>query len=127
MSCASCAAWVRISNGSRANDRRRTFRRRRDAPLNLEALDAEDLQVISSLAQDAVFPAIRDALDPGAPLCAAAEPLPLGRRGAARQRAIERVQSVLVVNDVHARGSQGVTSDADTVLSLLALRFDPGR
>ena len=28
----------------------------REAPLNLGALDADDLKVISSLAQDAVFP-----------------------------------------------------------------------
>ena len=33
-----------------------TFEDGREAPLNLGALDAEDLQVISSLCQDAVFP-----------------------------------------------------------------------
>ena len=33
-----------------------TFEDGREAPLNLGGLDAEDLKVISSLAQDAVFP-----------------------------------------------------------------------
>jgi hypothetical protein len=96
------------------------------APLNLGALDTDDLAVISSLAQDAVFPA--------------SEMRWLKREGrfalllnrmrwedeGTTQGAPERVQSVLIFNTVQSVSSQGVPKgDPDTVLSLLHIGFEP--
>ena len=95
-----------------------------EAPLRLRAQDAEDLAVISALAQDAVFPASEMRL------------IRRGRRMAVLlnrfrweggARTPERVQALLVVHDVLAAATEGfVPGDADTVLSLLALDFAPG-
>lgn len=97
-----------------------------EAPLNLGALDIDDLKIISSLAQDAVFPA--------------SEMRWLKREGrfalllnrmrwedeGAKRHAPERVQSVLMFNTVQSVASQGVEKgDADTVLSLLQIEFEP--
>ena len=96
----------------------------REAPLNLGALDADDLQVMSSLAQDAVFPISE-------------------MKWTARQRrfalllnrfrwedarmdlhAPERVQSVLAFDNVLRVASQGIDrSDAETILSILSISF----
>lgn len=106
-----------------------TFEDGREAPLNLGAQDTDDLQVLSSLAQDAVFPISEmtwRAKDRRFGLLlnrfrwedrVAAE-----RRG----RDFERVQSVLVVDNVMSIASQGLDrSDTDTVLSLLSVDFEP--
>ncbi len=96
-----------------------------EAPLNLGALDAEDLAVISSLAQDAVFPASEMRWHKRDGRFA----LLLNRmrwedKGAARH-APERVQSVLMFTNVKSVASQGVPKgDADTVLSLLHIAFE---
>lgn len=98
----------------------------REAPLNIGALDAEDLQVLSALSQDAVFPASEMKWDRRAGRFA----LLLNRlrwedRGRSRH-APERVQSVLFFDCVTAVSSQGVPKgDADTVLSLLSVEFQP--
>jgi len=100
------------------------FEDRGEAPLNLGALDEGDLQVISSLTQDAVFPASEMKWDKRAGRFA----LLLNRmrwedEGAARH-APERVQSVLMFNTVQGVASQGVPKgDPDTVLSLLQIAF----
>ena len=96
-----------------------------EGPVRLRAFDAEDLAVISALCQDAVLPASEI-------------------RWARRQRRLgllvnrfrweargvqppERVQAVLAVEGVRAVRSQGVPKgDADTVLSLLSVGFEPG-
>ncbi|EBA14818.1 hypothetical protein RSK20926_09999 [Roseobacter sp. SK209-2-6] len=106
-----------------------TFEEGREAPLNLGALEAEDLQVISSLVQDAVFPASemswRSAERRFALLInrfrwedqQAAE-----RRG----RSYERVQSLLVINNVLGVASQGIErQDKEMILSLLSVDFEP--
>lgn len=93
-------------------------------PLRLTALDAEDLQVISALVQDAVFPATEMRY------------LRKDRRFAmlinrfrweeAAQPEAERVQSLLIIDDVLAVASQGIPrDDPDMVLSLLAISFAP--
>ncbi len=101
-----------------------------EAPLRLIARDAEDLQVLSALVQDAVFPGsemqftkrdrrfaillnrFRWEDAPGA---------------TARARDFERVQAVMLISDVLSVRSQGVPKgDADTVLSVLSVTFEPG-
>lgn len=101
-----------------------------DQPLRLKALDAEDLSVLAALVQDAVFPASEIRWDRKARRFA----LLLNRfrwedaeRAKARKRDFERVQSVLVIEDVMAVKSQGVDpSDKDMVYALLSLSFQPG-
>ncbi|ASM71059.1 MULTISPECIES: DUF2948 family protein [Roseobacteraceae] len=100
-----------------------TFEDGRERPLNLGALDADDLSVISSLAQDAVFPITE-------------------MKWAIRQRRFaillnrfrweddaarpERVQALLSFDTVLEVASQGIDrSDKDTVLSLLSVTFEP--
>lgn len=97
----------------------------REAPLNLGALDGDDLQVLSSLAQDAVFPASEMQWDAKNRRFA----LLINRvrwedEGTARHKP-ERVQSVLVVSNVLKVASQGVAKgDADTILSLLSCTYE---
>ncbi|OAN73448.1 hypothetical protein A8B82_02815 [Sulfitobacter sp. EhC04] len=97
----------------------------REAPLNIGALDADDLKVIASLTQDAVFPASEMRWDRKGGRFA----LLLNRvrwEDAGNERhAPERVQSLLVFDNVQKVASQGVTKgDADTILSLLSIAFD---
>lgn len=107
-----------------------TFEEGGETPLNLGALDADDLQVISALTQDAVFPITEIGWKPGQHRFA----LLLNRfrwedraAAAARGRDPERVQAVLSVNNVLGVASQGVDrSDKDIVLSLLSIAFEPG-
>ncbi len=107
-----------------------TFEEGREAPLNLGALEAADLEVISSLVQDAVFPVTEMSWRPAERRFA----LLLNRfrwedRDAAQRRGrdFERVQSLLVVNNVLGVASQGVDrADKDVILSLLSVTFEPG-
>jgi DUF2948 family protein len=101
----------------------------REAPLNLGAQDTDDLQVISALAQDAVFPATEMSWRPPENRFA----LLLNRfrwedRAAATlgERGFERVQALLVVDGVLGVSSQGIDhKDPDTILSLLSITFEP--
>jgi len=104
-----------------------TFEDGREAPLYLGALDRDDLQVISGLVQDAVLPVTEMRWVAGERRFA----LLLNRfrwEDTARERhGPERVQSLLVIDNVLGVASQGIDrSDRDTILSLLALGFEPG-
>ncbi|WP_170507757.1 DUF2948 family protein [Ruegeria arenilitoris] len=107
-----------------------SFHDGREAPLNLGAEDAEDLQVISTLAQDAVFPATEITWQPSQRRFG----LLLNRfrwedKDAAtrRDRPFERVQAVLVFDSVLSVASQGIDrSDKDMVMSLLSIDFEAG-
>lgn len=113
-----------------------TFEDGGEAPLRLRAEDADDLTVISTLVQDAVFAASEMAWQSKARRFAVL----LNRfrwedRAAAekRGRPYERVQSVLLIEEAVRVASQGAprggadaVSGADTVLSLLSMRFEPG-
>lgn len=97
----------------------------RDAPINLGALDSEDLAVLSSLTQDAVFPATEMKWDRKARRFA----LLLNRfrweEGPARAASPERVQSLLVFDLVTQVATNGIDrTDKDAVLSLLSLTFE---
>jgi hypothetical protein len=101
-----------------------------EEPLRLKALDAEDLTVLAALVQDAVFPAAEMKWDRKVRRFA----ILLNRfrwedadRAATRKRDFERVQSVLVIEDVMSVKSQGVDPrDADMVYALLSMAFVPG-
>lgn len=107
-----------------------TFEDGAEAPLNLGALEAEDLPVLSSLAQDAVFPVTEMKWQAGKRRFA----ILLNRfrwedRDAADRlkRGYERVQSLLVIDHVLRIASQGVDRrEQDLVLSLMSVSFEPG-
>jgi hypothetical protein len=101
-----------------------------EGPLRLKALDADDLAVMSSLVQDAVFPITEMRFDRRRRRFALLlnrfrweDVAPAQRLG----RAFERVQAVLAVEDVTHVATQGLNrTDRDTILSLLSLAFEPG-
>lgn len=98
-----------------------------EAPLNLGAFDVDDLQVLSSLAQDAVFPASEMAWRPRERRFA----LLLNRfrwEDPGRDRhGAERVRAVLAVDNVLKVASQGIARrERDLILSLLSVTFEPG-
>ena len=93
-------------------------------PLRLWATDAEDLQVISALVQDAVLPATEMTWAKGARRFAMLLNRFRWERGVRRA---ERVQTLLSAGDVrHVRGQGVVPGDSETVLSLLAVEWVPG-
>ncbi|WP_093031745.1 DUF2948 family protein [Ruegeria marina] len=107
-----------------------TFEDGREAPLNIGAEDADDLEILSALIQDSVFPITEMSWRSAERRFA----LLLNRfrwedREAAerRGRGYERVQSLLVIDNVLGVASQGIDrSDRDTVLSLLSVTFEAG-
>ena len=102
-----------------------------EEPLRLVAQDADDLQVISTLIQDAVFPVTELKFDAKRHRFAILlnrfrweDRVEAERLG----RAYERVRSVLVVEDVRKVQSLGFDrADKDLVLSLLSMSFEPGQ
>jgi len=105
------------------------FEDARGAPLRLRAMDADDLAVISTLVQDAVFPVTEMTWRPKKREFAILlnrfrwEDAPLAQ---ARKRPFERVRSVLLFSDVEKVATQGVDrTDRDIVLSLMAVTYQP--
>ena len=97
-------------------------------PLRLAASDADNLSVISALVQDAVFPITEMTFARARRRFA----LLLNRlrredqTGAEPRRPVERVQSLLVFDEVLAVQSSGIDrSQLDTVLALLSVTFEP--
>ena len=99
----------------------------REKPLNLGAQDADELQVLSALIQDAIFPITE--------MTWQAKQRRFGlllnrfrwEEGARGQTAPERVQSVLVVDNVKSVASQGVDrAETDMILSVLSATFEAG-
>ncbi|MCF8485485.1 MAG: DUF2948 family protein [Rhodobacteraceae bacterium] len=101
-----------------------------EGPLRLIARQAEDVLVLSSLLQDAVFPMSEMRYDRKARRFA----LLVNRfrwedRAAAEvaKRPFERVRSLLVIEDVMAVRTSGIDrADKDLILSLLSLGFVAG-
>ena len=95
-------------------------------PLRLRALDAEDLRVISAAVQDAVLPASEIGWDRKRRRFALLVNR-LRREDPAAGRPPERVRAVLAIEDAMRVVTQGLGQrDADTVLSILALDWEPG-
>ncbi len=107
-----------------------SFEDGRERPLNLGAYEAEDLEVISSLVQDAVFPVTEMSWRASARRFAILlnrfrweDRVAAERRG----RAYERVQSVLLAENVLNVASQGIDrTDKDMILSVLSVTFEQG-
>jgi type IV secretory pathway protease TraF len=107
-----------------------SFRDGAETPLHLKALDADDLPVISTLIQDAVLPVTEIRWDRTARRLA----LLVNRfrwedrvAAEARGRGYERVQSLLVVEDVMGVATQAVDrTDRDLVLSILSVTWEAG-
>ncbi len=95
-----------------------------ESPLALRAFDGDDLQVISALAQDAVFSLGDLNWDKRRRQVA----LLINRyRWENKGKGAERVRSVLAIEDVQSVQSQGFSrGDGELVLSLLALDYRPG-
>ena len=107
-----------------------TFEEGGERPLRLMATDAADLQVISSLMQDAVVPGAEMTWDRRARRFAMLvnrfrwEDAEAAER---TRREVERVRSLLVVEDALAVATQGVDrTDADMVYAVLSLAWQPG-
>ncbi|EKE44974.1 hypothetical protein OCGS_1009 [Oceaniovalibus guishaninsula JLT2003] len=102
------------------------FRDARSGPLRLRAMDADDLRILSALAQDAVFPVSEMSWLRGQRRFG----LLLNRvrwEDRAALGEVERVQSVLAFEDVGAVRSQGIDrADPNAVLSLLSVTMDEG-
>ncbi len=94
-------------------------------PLYLGAMDPDDLAVISALVQDAVLPSSEMTWAKGDGRLALLLNR-LRREDEPGRGGIERVQSVLVVENARKVASQGVTrGDPDTVLQVLSVAFVP--
>lgn len=101
------------------------------APLALLASDPEDLTIVSALTQDAVLPVTDIAYDPRHRQLALLvnrfrwEDADHARR---EGRPYERVRAVLLISDVQKVQSDGIDrNDADMILELLALEWQPGK
>ncbi|MCV6592797.1 MAG: DUF2948 family protein [Silicimonas sp.] len=101
-----------------------------ERPLRLRAEDADDLGVLAALVQDAVLPGAEVAWSPAKRRFACLLNRFRWEDKAANVsgHAPERVQAVLVFEDVLAVQSQGLTPAEmkEAVLSLLTLTFEPG-
>lgn len=101
-----------------------------ERPVRLIARDVDDLAVVSALAQDAVLPVAEVRWQKKRRRLALLlnrfrwEDAPQAER---RGRDFERVQSLLVIDDVTHVATQGIDPrDKDTILSLLSISFEPG-
>ena len=107
-----------------------TFEDGRERPLNLGALDQDDLQVVSTLIQDAVFPASEMIWDASQRRFAILINRFRWEDRSLRDQsghAVERVQTVLSIDNVLGIASQGIElANKDMILSALSLQFEPG-
>lgn len=94
-----------------------------EKPLRLIAQDQADVDVLSALVQDAVFPAAEMTYKKSARQFAI---LVNRYRWEHDQGTPERVQSVISVQDVQNVRQQGVSkTDPETVYSILRIKFEP--
>lgn len=94
-------------------------------PLYLGAMDPDDLAVLSALVQDAVLPSSEMVWKRSERRLAFLLNR-LRREDEVARGGVERVQSVLVLDNVLGVASQGITKgDPDVVLQVLSLTFSP--
>jgi hypothetical protein len=107
-----------------------TFQEGAERPVFVAATDTDDLQVISAMVQDAVLPITEMTWDrPRRRFALLLNRFRWEDRAAAEQRGrpYERVQSLLLIDDVTKVASQGIDrTDKDTILSILTISFAPG-
>ena len=107
-----------------------TFEDGREHPLNLGVLDQDDLQVVSTLIQDAVFPASEMIWDASQRRFAILINRFRWEDRSLRDQsghAVERVQTVLSIDTVLGIASQGIErANKDMIFSALSLQFEPG-
>lgn len=90
-------------------------------------MDVDDLQIVSSLTQDAVFSVADISWQPKSRRFVLLVNRYRWENEAQGNATPERVRAMLVVDNVLTVASMGVTrSDKDLVLSLLELGFEPG-
>lgn len=100
------------------------FRDARSGPLRLRALDATDLEVISGLVQDSIFPASEMTLQRAQRRFGLL--LNRFRWEDARDAEPERVRSVLAIEGVMAVRTRGIDrEDGGAVQSLLSIALEP--
>lgn len=104
------------------------FEDARGGPLRLRAMDADDLQVISALTQDSVFPITEMAWNrKGRRFGLLLNRVRREDRRVAAGQEIERVRSVLAIEDVMEVRTQGIDrAERDVVLSLLSIHLESG-
>jgi hypothetical protein len=101
------------------------FEDARETPLNLGAMDAEDLKVVASLTQDAVFPVTEMRWDRKARRFAILLNRFRWEEGPGRAASPERVQSLLAFDTVRAVATSGIDrDDRDMIMSLLTIEFE---
>ena len=99
----------------------------REASLHLKALEGDDLPIISALSQDAVFPASEMTWRKSERRFAVLLNRFRWEEDQKSGHTPERVQSLLIIDEAEAVSSQGIErGDADMVLSLLSVEFEPG-
>jgi len=103
-----------------------TFEDGRARPVNIGALDAQDVEVLSALVQDAIFPISEISWGKTKRRFAVLLNRFRWEDSSPARHAPERVQSVLLVDHVLSVASQGVDpSQKDLVLSLLSVAWVP--
>ena len=111
-------------------ERDATFEDGAERPLRLRAMDTDDLQVVSALLQDAVIPGAEMTWDRVARRFAVLVNRFRWEDAEAAERAgreVERVRSLLIVEDALRVETQGVDrADADMVYAILSFAFVPG-
>ncbi|MBT9386484.1 DUF2948 family protein [Pseudooceanicola sp. CBS1P-1] len=102
------------------------FEDAREAPLNLGALEPEDLQVISALVQDAIVPLKEMRFLKQERRFALLVNRFRWEDGGRDRHGAERVQSMLVFENVLGVAGQGISrEDPETILSILSVDFTP--
>lgn len=97
----------------------------REAALNLGAYDTEDLQVISSLVQDAVFPVTEMSWRAKERRFAVLVNRFRWEDDGRKRHHAERVQALLVIDNVLGVASQGIDrKDRDMILAILSVTFE---
>jgi len=103
-----------------------TFEDGQETPLNLGALDADDLKVMSALVQDAVFPISEMRWQARRHRFAVLINRFRWEDKGRDRHGPERVQSLLVIDNVLHVSSQGIDRrDPEIILSLLSLDWEP--